>query len=122
MSILRGMEMRPGAYLTAILLLALIACGPAHAVSFNAAVEQVLLGQRSGPLVKLNAQNKRELIACVISTLSGVPAARKRYITEAADFAQMEDRFGEVVMENRAEWKQKIARRCAGIATRREPK
>ncbi len=82
--------MRPGAYLTATLLLAFIACGPAHAVSFNAAVEQVLLGQRSGPLVKLNAQNKRELIACVISTLSGVPAARKRYITEAADFAQME--------------------------------
>lgn len=102
------------------LLTSTLCAGAAHAVTFNGAVEQVLLGQRSGPVVKLNAANKRELIGCVISALAKMPEARKRYVTEAADYSQMEDRFGEVVMENRAEWKQKIARRCAGIATRRE--
>jgi hypothetical protein len=34
---------------------------------------------------------------------------------EAASFDELEDRFGKVVMENRAEWKQKIARSCAHI-------
>jgi hypothetical protein len=106
----------------AIMLGALSASGGVQAVTFNAAVEQILLAQRSGPLMKLNPDNKREMVACVVSALTGVPEGRKRYVTEASSFDAMQDRFGEVVMENRAEWKQKIAKRCAGIATRRQPK
>ncbi len=103
-----------------VLLAGALTADASHAITFNAAVEQVLLGQRSGPVVSLNASSKRELIACVISALANMPEGRKRYVTQAADYAQMEDRFGEVVMENRAAWKQKIAKRCAGIATRRD--
>ncbi len=106
----------------ALLLGLLSASSAAQAVSFSGAVEQVLLAQRGGPVGRLNEENKRELIACVVNALNGLPAPRKRYVTDSAGFDQMQDRFGEVVMENRAEWKQKIAKRCAGIATRRQPK
>jgi hypothetical protein len=115
-------SMTSGAFGAATILAALWLPASAHAISFNAAVEQVLLAQRSGPLTKLNDDNKREMVACVVSALAGVPDGRKRYVTQGATPDEVQDRFGEVVMENRAEWKQYIAKRCAGIATRRQPK
>ena len=89
---------------------------PANAGSFNAVVEKVLMSQQSGPVAKLDDSRKRELISCVNGVLAGLPAGKKRYVAEAVSFDQMQDRFGEVVMENRAEWKQKIAKSCASIA------
>ena len=89
---------------------------PASAQSFNAVVEQVLMSQRSGPVSKLPDARKRELVSCVSGVLAGLPAGKKRFIAEAASFDEMQDRFGAVVMENRAEWKQKIAKKCASIA------
>jgi hypothetical protein len=52
----------------------------------------------------------------VNTVLAKLPAGKKRYVADAASFDEMQDRFGEVVMENRAEWKQKIASKCAKIA------
>jgi hypothetical protein len=83
--------------------------------SFPRAVEQVLLNQQTGPVSKLPTAKKRELIACVNQVLAGLPSGKKRFVTEAAGYDELEDRFGKVVMENRAEWKQKIAASCASI-------
>jgi hypothetical protein len=93
-----------------------IAASPANAATFGAVVEKVLMSQQSGPVAKLNADRKRQLVSCVTNVLAGLPGGKKRYITEASTLDQMQDRFGEVVMENRAEWKQKIAKSCASIA------
>jgi hypothetical protein len=102
---------------------ALLVCGSVlvsgNAVAggnFGAAVEQVLMAQQDGPVAKMSEGKKRELVACVNGVLAKLPAGKKRYVAESASFDQMQDRFGEVVMENRAEWKQKIAKSCAKIA------
>lgn len=100
----------------ALVILGSMLAAPASAGSFNAVVEKVLMSQQSGPVAKLDDARKRELVSCVSGVLAGLPNGKKRYIAEAASFDQMQDRFGEVVMENRAEWKQKIARSCARIA------
>jgi hypothetical protein len=90
------------------------AAGP----DFPAAVEQVLMRQQEGPLSRLSEDKKLELIACVNDVLAQLPNGRKRYVIEAASYDELEDRFGQVVMENHAEWKQKIARGCAHIVLR----
>ena len=95
---------------------AVISAAPANAANFGAVVEKVLMSQQSGPVAKLNADGKRQLVACVNKVLAGLPAGKKRYVSEAASFDEMQQRFGKVVMENRAEWKQKIAKSCASIA------
>ena len=101
----------------AVLLAVAAGSGPAMAESnFGAVVEKVLMSQQDGRVGKLSADKKRELVSCVNGVLSKLPAGKKRYVAEAASFDEMQDRFGEVVMENRAEWKQKIARSCAKIA------
>jgi hypothetical protein len=87
------------------------AAGP----SFPTAVEQVLMHQSEGPVSRLPADKKRELVACVNDVLAGLPNGKKRFVTEAASYDELEDRFGKVVMENRAEWKQRIAQGCAHI-------
>ena len=93
-----------------------MASAPAYAGSFDAIVEKVLMNQRDGVVGKLPADRKRQLVSCVNGVLAELPAGRKRYVAEAVSLDQMQDRFGEVVMENRAEWKQKIAKKCARIA------
>lgn len=83
--------------------------------SFPAAVEKILLQQQQGPVSKLPADKKRELIGCVNDVLAALPNGKKRFVTEAASYDELENRFGKVVMENRAEWKQRIAQGCAHI-------
>ena len=95
---------------------AVFASTPANAGGFGAVVEKVLMSQQSGPVAKLDPDRKRELVACVNKVLAKLPAGKKRYVSEAASFDEMQQRFGKVVMENRAEWKQKIAKSCASIA------
>lgn len=87
----------------------------AAAADFQSVVAQVLQGQQTGPVSKLPADRKLELIACVNQVLTDLPNGKKRFVVEAASFDEMQDRFGDVVMENRAEWKQKIARSCSHI-------
>jgi hypothetical protein len=87
------------------------AAGP----SFPRAVEQILMRQDKGPVSKLPADRKRELVVCVNEVLAALPNGKKRFVTEAASYDELEDRFGKVVMENRAEWKQRIAKGCAHI-------
>ena len=42
--------------------------------------------------------------------------AKQRYRVEGKSYEERETRFGKVVQENRAEWKQKIAKGCASVA------
>ena len=101
----------------ALVILGSMVAGPAYAgSSFPSIVEKVLMSQQSGPVAKLDADRKRQLVACVNNVLAALPAGKKRYVTEASSLDEMQDRFGEVVMENRAEWKQKITKSCASIA------
>jgi hypothetical protein len=83
--------------------------------SFPAAVERILLSQREGRVSTLSMEKKRALVACVNDVLANMPNGMKRFVLAATNYEDMESRFGKVVMENRAEWKQKIARGCAHI-------
>ncbi len=47
--------------------------------------------------------------------LAELPNGKKKFVVAATSYEDMEHRFGSVVMENRAEWKQRIARGCAHI-------
>jgi hypothetical protein len=51
----------------------------------------------------------------VNDVLANLPNGMKRFVLAATDYEDMESRFGKVVMDNRAEWKQKIAQGCAHI-------
>jgi hypothetical protein len=105
---------------TAALIVAssVFAATSATAVTFPRAVEQILMAQTDGPLAKLDDGRKREMVSCVNDVLAGLPKGKQRFVVEAASFDELENRFGKVVMENRAEWKQKIAKNCAHIVTR----
>jgi hypothetical protein len=83
--------------------------------SFASAVERILMNQKEGRVSTLPLEKKRALIVCVNQVLSEMPNGMKRFVLQAANYNEMEARFGKVVMENRAEWKQKIAQGCAHI-------
>ncbi len=83
--------------------------------SFSSAVEQILMGQKEGIISTLPAAKKRAMVTCVNGVLTGMPNGMKRYVLAASDYGDMEARFGKVVMENHAEWKQKIAAGCSHI-------
>jgi len=83
--------------------------------SFPSVVEQILMNQNDGPVSRLPANKKHELISCVNQVLAELPNGKKRFVIEAASYDESEHRFGQIVMENRAEWKQRIARGCAHI-------
>lgn len=105
-----------GAVAALTIVAASAATTPAFAgASFPAVVEKVLMNQTDGPVSKLPADKKRELVSCVNQVLAELPNGKKQYVAAAASYDEMEDRFGSVVMENRAEWKQRIARGCAHI-------
>jgi hypothetical protein len=89
---------------------------PLLAADFPSVVAEVMNGQKDGPLTRMSAGKKQAMIQCVIGALAGVPAGKKRYVQEGATYDEREDRFGEVVMANRAEWKQKITKACANLA------
>ena len=102
--------------LVALAILAAGAIAPAQAGgNFPAAVERILLSQTEGRVSTLSMDKKRALVACVNNVLTNMPNGMKRYVLAATDYDEMEDRFGKVVLQNRAEWKQKIARGCAHI-------
>lgn len=104
------------AVLGALVAVATGAVSPATAgPNFPTAVEQILMRQDEGPVSRLPADKKRALIVCVNEILAELPSGQKRFVTEAASYEELEVRFGKVVMENRAEWKQRIARGCAHI-------
>jgi hypothetical protein len=88
--------------------------GPGMAASFNSVVETVLSKQPQ--VTDLPADRQRAMIACVKKVLSDVPAAKQRHVAASANFSQMEDRFGELVLEDHAKLKQKITSDCGSIA------
>jgi len=108
--------------LNAFLLLA--ALGPAvpagisaaAAADFPTVVTNILNAQSDGALAKMGAAQKGRMIACVNRVLEALPGGKKRFVVEGASLDDQEHRFGQVVMENRAEWKQTIAKGCSRIA------
>ena len=88
----------------------------ALAASFPAVVRAVLDSQTDGRLAKMGRDQRARMTDCVIATLAGLPGGKKRYIVEGASLDEQQDRFGEVVQEDRAKWKQKIATACSKIA------
>ncbi len=104
---------------TAILAAALGAFGSstaAQAADFPKVVRSILDSQTTGRLATMGPGKRARMTDCVISTLNGLPNGKKRYIVEGGTLDQQEHRFGEVVQENHAQWKQEIARACAQIA------
>jgi hypothetical protein len=105
-----------------LIALAAVAAGlatPASATSFPSVVRAVLDSQTDGRLASMDVAQRAEMTDCVIATLAGLPGGKKRYIVEGASLEEQEDRFGEVVQEDRAKWKQKISSACASIALNR---
>lgn len=88
--------------------------GPGMAASFNSVVESVLSKQPQ--VTDLPADRQRAMIACVKKVLKDVPPAKQRHVAASANFSQMEDRFGELVLEDHAKLKQKITSDCGSIA------
>ncbi len=84
-----------------------------HAATFNSVVQTVLVKQPR--IAELTPQRRREMIACVQKVLEQVPRPKQQYVAEARDYNQMEDRFGEVVLADRAKFKQRITQQCGGI-------
>jgi hypothetical protein len=103
----------------ALVVLAAMAGGLATPVqaggSFPAVVEQILMGQTEGLVSTLPMDKKRKLVACVNKVLTDMPNGMKRYVLAATNYNEAEQRFGKVVMQNHAEWKQAIARGCSHI-------
>jgi hypothetical protein len=89
---------------------------PAAAADFPSTVRAILDSRTDGPLAEMPPERRAMMTDCVINTLAGLPKGRKNYILEGATFDEQVDRFGRVVDENRAEWRQNIAGACAHIA------
>ena len=100
----------------ATLVASIILATPAAGASFPTVVRNVLDAQTDGRLAKMGRDQRARMTDCVIATLAGLPGGKKRYITEGATLDEQQDRFGEVVQEDRAKWKQKIATACSKIA------
>jgi hypothetical protein len=101
---------------TVLAALAIVAAPSVLAASFPAVVRAVLDGQTTGRLAQMDRDQRAQMTDCVIAALAGLPAGKKRYVAEGASLDEQTDRFGEVVQEDRAKWKQKIASACASIA------
>lgn len=89
---------------------------PAAAADFPSIVQAILDSQTDGPLAEMDADKRGRMTDCVIDTLGALPSGKQRYIVEGANFDEQEDRFGEVVDENHAKWRQTIAKACGHIA------
>ena len=100
----------------AAIVASLLLATPAAAASFPSVVRSILDAQTDGRLAKMGRDQRARMTDCVIATLAGLPGGKKRYITEGANLDEQEHRFGEVVQEDRAKWKQKIATACSKIA------
>ena len=107
--------MRMGVML-GLVVMTLAAPQNAAAADFPSVVTQILMSQSTGAMSRMSETKKRLMIACVIKSLQGVPNPRKRYVVEGANLDEQEHRFGEVVMADRAKWKQQIAHDCSSIA------
>jgi uncharacterized protein (DUF1800 family) len=92
----------------------ILAAGSAGAAAdFNSAVERVLLQQKE--IKELDSARQKEMIACVKQVLTKVPEPKQQYVAEGANYDEMENRFGEVVLADRAKFKQQITKACGDI-------
>jgi hypothetical protein len=83
------------------------------AANFNQVVETVL--SRQPRITELSPDRRRAMVACVKQVLKAVPPAQQRYVEASANYDEMQDRFGEIVLADRAKFKQKITQQCGGI-------
>jgi hypothetical protein len=99
---------------------ALLGAPTAGAAEFPAVVRAILNSQTDGRLASMGTSQRARMTDCVVAALSGVPNGRKRFVVEGKDLDEQEHRFGQVVLENQAQWKKAIARACASIAMGQE--
>jgi hypothetical protein len=90
---------------------------PAVAADFSTVVRAILDHQTDGPLAEMGADKRAKMTDCVIETLAALPSGLKKKIVEGKDLEEQEHRFGQVVDENHAKWRQTIAQKCGHIAT-----
>ena len=64
----------------------------------------------------MGPDKRARMTDCVVATLAGLPNGQKRFVVEGANYEEQEHRFGQVVDEDRAKWRQKIAKACSKIA------
>ena len=105
-----------GAKALAVAALVSVPASASYAADFETAVATVLMGQKDGRIAELDEAKKKQLIACVNKVLADVPGAQRDYLEAAEGFRETEDRFGEIVMANQAEYKQKITKECGDLA------
>jgi hypothetical protein len=84
-----------------------------HADAFRSAVEKVLVQDKR--VANLDQAHRADMFACVEKVLERAPKPAKRAIAEASSFDEMQDRFGKLVMANRAKLEQAIASKCGHI-------
>lgn len=92
----------------------------AAAADFPTVVREILDSQTDGPLAQMGAAKRRVMTDCVVASLEPLPKGKKRFIVEGANFEEREHRFGQVVDEDNAKWRQNIAKACAEIAVEDE--
>ena len=80
-------------------------------------VRAILDHQADGPLAEMDADKRAKMTDCVVETLAALPSGLKKKIVEGKDLEEQEHRFGQVVDENHAKWRQTIAQKCGHIAT-----
>src|SRR5688572_1395802 len=107
--------MRAGACTWYLAMVVLASTNWALAADFNSAVETVLSNQPQ--ITDLAPDRRGQMIACVKQVLVAVPRPKQQYVAAASSYAEMESRFGEIVMADRARFKQRITKVCGAIAT-----
>ena len=106
----------PAAILCTAALTFMSGASPAAAADFSANVREILDHQTDGPLAEMDGAKRTAMTACVVQTLQRLPKGKQKYITDGTNLEEREHRFGKIVDDNHAEWRQKIAAACAEIA------
>lgn len=96
-----------------VVAIVLASASASYAADFNSAVETVLMQQKE--IKELDSSRQGEMVACAQKVLAEVPPQKQSYVAEAADFDEMESRFGEVVLADQAAFKQAITAECGSI-------
>ena len=107
----------PRVYRLTLVFASLLVSASAVAADFPTVVRAILDNQTDGPLTEMDADKRARMTDCVIETLAALPSGLKDKIVEGKDLEEQEHRFGQVVDENHAKWRQTIAQKCGHIAT-----
>ena len=81
--------------------------------AFATVVQKVLMQDEQ--VKGLEPARQKEMIACATKALANVPPPTKRKVAQAANLDEMQDRFGQMVMADRAKYQKEITAACGEI-------